>query len=416
MSVSPREETVTYRFGDFRLSPAERQLWRGETRVDLSARYFDALVLLVQEHGQLVEKDRFFADVWGDVVVSDSALTQCVKDIRSRLGDDASSPRYVETVPRYGYRFIAPVEAVAGTDTAPPEVAVAPASIAAEIVPLAAPNAQPRAKAPSKQAERVPLSTAALWGTAGALGGGVAGMLGGLLYGSALAYGPNAGLGTASVLVVLLALNVLVGLVGGAGVSFGMAAVGWAMSRSLRWSVAGAALGGLLVGGVTKLLGLDAFNLLFGRAPAGITGGLEGAALGTAISLGARLGGTRLGQTKTVARWWPVVGAGVVGGITGALIPAVGGHLMGGSLDLLARSFTGSRLHLDALGGLFGEVSFGRTAQVVLGSVEGLLFGSCVAGALVLSRRVLLSRVVDYDRSPVRPRQAPRGGFEPPTP
>ena len=167
-----------------------------------------------------------------------------------------------------------------------------------------------------------------------------------------------------------------------------MAGARWISRRSLRWSIAGAALGGLLVGGGTKLLGVDAFNLLFGRAPAGITGGLEGAVLGAALALGARLGG----GPEATPRWRPVVGAGAAGAVAGALIPAAGGHLMGGSLVLLARSFAGSRLQLDALGRFFGEVHFGRTTQVVLGSIEGLLFGSCVAGALVLAHRVWVPR------------------------
>ena len=98
--------------------------------------------------------------------------------------------------------------------------------------------------------------------------------------------------------------------------------------------------------------------------------------------------GARLGDGSDAAlRWRPVVGAGVAAAVAGALIIVVGGHLMGGSLELVARSFADSRLQLDALGRLFGEVHFGHTTQVVLGSVEGLLFGSCVAGALVLARR-----------------------------
>ena len=60
------------------------------------------------------------------------------------------------------------------------------------------------------------------------------------------------------------------------------------------------------------------------------------------------------------------------------------GRLVGGSLDLLARSFVESRLHLDTLGPLFGEFHFGRATQVVLGGIEGVLFGSCIAGALAL--------------------------------
>ncbi|NNF57187.1 MAG: transcriptional regulator [Rhodothermaceae bacterium] len=375
-------EALSYRFDDFLLDASNRQLWRGDDRVNLNARYFDALVLLVQEHGQLVGKDRFFDEVWGDVVVSDSALTQCIKDVRKQLGDDAANPHYIETVPRYGYRFIGPVEAVHSEAVSPPVVA-APSTGRGDL-PQAGSDDHSDDDAPTRNAEQVPLQAAALWGSAGALGGGFAGVLGGLLYGSALAYAPaDAGLGTASILFVLLSLNVLVGLVGGAGVSFGMAVVGWVTGRALRWSITGAALGGLLVGGGTKLLGVDAFNLLFGKAPTGITGGLEGAVLGAALALGARLGGS----PDAVPRWRPVVGAGVAGAVAGALIPAAGGHLMGGSLELLARSFAGSRLQLDALGRLFGEVHFGYAAQVALGSIEGLLFGSCVAGALVMARR-----------------------------
>jgi len=74
-----------------------------------SARYLDALALLVREAGRLVSKDRFLEDVWNGVPVTDEALTQCIKTLRGKLGDDASNPRFIETVPKHGYRFIAPV-------------------------------------------------------------------------------------------------------------------------------------------------------------------------------------------------------------------------------------------------------------------------------------------------------------------
>ncbi len=369
-----------YRFGDFRLDAANRQLWRGDVPVDLNARYFDALVLLVQEHGQLVEKDRFFAEVWEDVVVSDSALTQCIKDVRKQLGDDASNPRFIQTVPRHGYRFIGAVERVrseAAVD-APratadlPEKAVPPLVEAASLV-----GASARSRA------RVPLYDVLFDGAAGMLGGGVAGVLGGLLYGLGTATTPSgAGPGTASILIVLLSLNVFVGLAGGLGVSFGMAAAAVASGGRPRWWIAGAAAGGMVVGGLARLLGVDAFNLLFGRAPAGITGGVEGAVLGAALALGAYLGG----GFDATRRWRPVLGAGIAGAAAGVLIPLAGGRLMGGSLELLARSFADSRLHLDALGRFFGEVHFGPTTQVALGGVEGLLFGGCLTAALVLAR------------------------------
>ena len=79
--------------------------------VELNARYLDALALLVREQGRLVSKDRFLDEVWRGVPVTDEALTQCIKTLRRQLGDDAVSPRFIETVPKHGYRFIAPVEA-----------------------------------------------------------------------------------------------------------------------------------------------------------------------------------------------------------------------------------------------------------------------------------------------------------------
>ena len=108
-----KPEAHRYRFDDFVVDVSDRQLWRGDTRIDLNARYLDALVLLVQERDKLVEKGRFFDEVWRDVVVSDSALTQCIKEIRKQLGDDASNPRYIQTVARHGYRFIGEAEPLA---------------------------------------------------------------------------------------------------------------------------------------------------------------------------------------------------------------------------------------------------------------------------------------------------------------
>jgi DNA-binding winged helix-turn-helix (wHTH) protein len=80
----------------------------------VNGRYFDALVLLVRDHGRLISKDRFLEEVWRGVPVTDEALTQCVRTLRRQLGDDASRPRFIETIPKHGYRFIAPVEAIGG--------------------------------------------------------------------------------------------------------------------------------------------------------------------------------------------------------------------------------------------------------------------------------------------------------------
>ncbi|QIK95390.1 transcriptional regulator [Sphingomonas sp. HDW15A] len=96
-------------FEGFTLDAAQRQLRRGDQTVDLSSRYFDALALLVAEQGRLVSKNRFLDEVWRGVPVTDEALTQCIRTLRRQLGDDASRPRFIETVPKHGYRFIAPV-------------------------------------------------------------------------------------------------------------------------------------------------------------------------------------------------------------------------------------------------------------------------------------------------------------------
>src|SRR5918993_5486450 len=109
-----------FRFDRFTLDPRDRQLRRDDAPVELNARYLDALGLLVGEAGKLVSKDRFLDEVWRGVPVTDEALTQCIKTLRRQLGDDAARPRFIETVPKHGYRFVAPVEPLgAGAEVAP---------------------------------------------------------------------------------------------------------------------------------------------------------------------------------------------------------------------------------------------------------------------------------------------------------
>src|SRR5881396_1109530 len=113
-----RTSISSYRFDDFFLDESNRQLSRNGDPVPLNSKYLDVLLLLVGRAGQLVEKQRIFDEVWDGVFVTDAALTQCVKDIRRQLGDDASNPRYIKTVPKHGYIFIGnAVEAGAETPT-----------------------------------------------------------------------------------------------------------------------------------------------------------------------------------------------------------------------------------------------------------------------------------------------------------
>lgn len=356
--------TGSFRFDPFVLDMDDRQLRRDGAAVELNARYLDALALLVREQGRLVSKDRFLDEVWRGVPVTDEALTQCIKTLRRQLGDSATSPRLIETVPKHGYRFIARVE----------DASIEPLAIAAE--------RRPAATRPGTESWRRFL----LLGGAGTIGAGIAGLIGGVFYGFAGASQPlQPGMGAASVLLVVTCLTIVVALVGGAGVAFGIAAAEFVPGRRWHWTVVGGAIGGLVVGGVVKLLGLDAFNLLLGQSPGDITGAAEGAVLGGAVGLGSWLGVRWGGQSLRRG----VAAAAVVGAAAGVLIPLLGGRLMAGSLDLLARQFPASRLRLDQIGGLFGEAGFGAIAQLVTGALEGGLFAACIAAAMLLARRDL---------------------------
>ena len=100
---------MIYRFGDFTLDPASFRLLDKGTLVPLSPKIIDLLLYLVARPSVLVSKEELFKALWPDVAVTDNALTQAVSELRQALGDDASSPAYVQTVSRRGYRFIAAV-------------------------------------------------------------------------------------------------------------------------------------------------------------------------------------------------------------------------------------------------------------------------------------------------------------------
>lgn len=103
---------IAYRFDDITLDLKNRQLRRNGDILSLSSKYFDVLSFLVSRHGELATKQEIFNTVWGDVIVTDTALSQCIKDIRKRLNDDAGHPRYIKTVPKHGYIFIAEVQEI----------------------------------------------------------------------------------------------------------------------------------------------------------------------------------------------------------------------------------------------------------------------------------------------------------------
>jgi DNA-binding winged helix-turn-helix (wHTH) protein/tetratricopeptide (TPR) repeat protein len=108
----PQFRSSVLRFGEFELDVAAYALRRDGQRVTLRPQPFRALLLLAQHADRVVTREELRQAIWpGEVVVDfEHGLNTCVRQIRAALGDDADDPRYVETVPRVGYRFIAPVD------------------------------------------------------------------------------------------------------------------------------------------------------------------------------------------------------------------------------------------------------------------------------------------------------------------
>src|SRR5258708_32293405 len=102
-------------FHSFRLDIVNHCLWRGEDRVLLTPKAFDVLRYLVEHAGRLVTQDEILGALWPRSYVNPEVLKHHVLEVRKALGDDPRNPRFIETMPRRGYRFIAPVSAGAET-------------------------------------------------------------------------------------------------------------------------------------------------------------------------------------------------------------------------------------------------------------------------------------------------------------
>lgn len=96
-------------FDSYVLDPEDRVLWRGQDKIVLRPRAFAVLQLLVERAGQLVPKTAFFEHVWAGLSVSDEVLKVAIHELRTALHDGARTPRFIETVSRLGYRFVAPI-------------------------------------------------------------------------------------------------------------------------------------------------------------------------------------------------------------------------------------------------------------------------------------------------------------------
>jgi DNA-binding winged helix-turn-helix (wHTH) protein len=110
---------LSYEFDRYQLDAGDRLLYRNGEPVPLPPKVIDTLLVLVERHGRVVEKAVLFATVWPDVAVEENNLTQNVSLLRKTLaaGDDR---KFIETIPRRGYRFVAPVKIVEEAPGAPP--------------------------------------------------------------------------------------------------------------------------------------------------------------------------------------------------------------------------------------------------------------------------------------------------------
>jgi DNA-binding winged helix-turn-helix (wHTH) protein len=103
------EGKVLYEFGNFRCDPREHLLLCDGKPLSLSPKSFEILVTLIRNNGRLLTKDELMQQVWPDSFVEEANLTVNISALRKVLGETPGGLQYIETVPKWGYRFVAPV-------------------------------------------------------------------------------------------------------------------------------------------------------------------------------------------------------------------------------------------------------------------------------------------------------------------
>src|SRR5262245_38851083 len=104
-----------YEFAPFLLDAGSRILLKDGATVRLTPKAFETLLVLVRHAVQVVDKEKLLKEVWTDSFVEEGSLSRNIHELRKALGDDSSEPHYIETIPKRGYRFVAPVK-VSGAD------------------------------------------------------------------------------------------------------------------------------------------------------------------------------------------------------------------------------------------------------------------------------------------------------------
>ena len=128
------QDKLIYQFGSFQLDPAQHILLRDGQIVSLTPKVFETLRVLVERDGQVVEKDELLQKIWSDSVVEEASLAKNISVLRKVLSENGSGCSYIETIPKRGYRFTAPVK----------EIEIEPAETARE-------NEKPKSAASAKK-------------------------------------------------------------------------------------------------------------------------------------------------------------------------------------------------------------------------------------------------------------------------
>jgi DNA-binding winged helix-turn-helix (wHTH) protein len=98
-----------FRLGEWLVEPTLNRLTRGDTTVQLELKLMEVLLFLAERQGEVASKAEIIDAVWQTEFIAENTLTHSIADLRRTLGDDARSPRFIETIPKRGYRIVAPV-------------------------------------------------------------------------------------------------------------------------------------------------------------------------------------------------------------------------------------------------------------------------------------------------------------------
>lgn len=115
----PREHPSTYRFADFELDVRACRLTRGGQPVKLEPKAFDVLLCLLRRGGDIASRRDLVAEAWGGIAITDNAVARVIAHLRRALDDHPDRPRFVETIPTRGYRFIGQIEVEADAPGTP---------------------------------------------------------------------------------------------------------------------------------------------------------------------------------------------------------------------------------------------------------------------------------------------------------